>query len=82
LALPDYDGGILKYDPRIIEPLANLKKFIAIKGVIAEEIIMQHLEQTGDPNGDLNVLAKLRTRINDEYKAGGLKVSCHDSKSP
>ena len=74
LALPDYDGGILKYDPRIIGPLANLKKIIAIKGVVAEEVILKHLERHGDPNGDLNILARLRTRINDEYKNRGIET--------
>ena len=51
LCLPDFDGGIIKYDSRMSTVIANMKKIIAIKGVVAKLVIMDRIEKHGCPKG-------------------------------
>ena len=59
--------------PGSSSPWPILKKIIAIKGVVAEEIIMDQLERHGNLDGDLNTLARIRSRINNEFKSRGIE---------
>lgn len=72
LCIPDFDGGILKYDPRMAPVIANIKKLVAIKGVQAELIVMDYIDNHGDPSGSLPTLVWLRKTIQAKYDNMGL----------
>lgn len=80
LCLPDFDGGILKYDTRLAPVIANIKKLIAIKGVIAEITIMDFIDSHCDPGGSLDTLVTLKAQTQSRYEAQGLTSEMHRVK--
>ena len=69
---PGLDGGIIKYDLRMSTVIANMKKIIAIKGVVAELVIMDRIEKHGCPKGALDVLVDLKRLIQASYDDEGI----------
>jgi hypothetical protein len=57
LALLSYHGGIIKYDPLLLEPLSTMLQLVALKGVKVEECVMKYVDLHGDPAGRENELS-------------------------
>lgn len=72
LCLPDFDGGLLKYDPRMIEVIGDLKRVIALKGVVAEQVITNHVKDEGGPGSSLEEFSRLKQAIEAECRGKGL----------
>lgn len=64
---PGLDGGIIKYDLRMSTIIANMKKTIVTKGVMAELVIMDRIDKHGCPKGALDVLVDLKKHIQARY---------------
>jgi hypothetical protein len=71
LCLPDFDGGVLKYDPRMIEVIGDLKRVIALKGVVAEQVITNHVKDEGGPGSSLEEFSRLKQAIEAECRGKG-----------
>ena len=81
LILPDFDGGIVKYDPVMGDVIEEMKKVIALKGVVAEEVIMRMVDDKGKVERDLESMADLKSRILLACEDRGLTAALTELKT-
>ena len=75
LCLPSYHGGLMKYDPLLLEPVSAMLQLVALKGVQVEQCIMDHVDLHGDPAGRLSELSVIMASASEVCRTLDQEIS-------